>query len=75
MALIACEEIKNEIEGGSSAEGILARHVKTMLSIYREGEPAMRDYLLEGFCDELQKFIEAGLAGGDIHALLKESRL
>ena len=45
-----------EIVSNGSAAGVLARQVKAMLArLLREDQ----DYAIEGFCDELQSFIES----------------
>ena len=46
-----------EIVTNGSAAGILARQVRAMLA--RLEQPEDQDYAIEGFCDELQTFIES----------------
>jgi len=46
-----------EIVSNGSAAGILARQVRAMLA--RLTAPEDQDFAIEGFCDELQSFIES----------------
>jgi hypothetical protein len=46
-----------EIVSNGSAAGILARQVRAMLA--RLAAPEDQGYAIEGFCDELQSFIES----------------
>lgn len=46
-----------EIVSNGSAAGILARQVKAMLARLELSED--QEYAIEGFCDELQSFIES----------------
>ena len=56
-AMLASLEIVIEAKAGNCPSGILVRYLRKELA--REPEGANRDAILEGFCDQLQRFIEA----------------
>lgn len=55
-ALSAMVEILESRRSGGSAKGVLTRQAKAMLARL---DPGDRDKLIEGFCDELQSFLES----------------
>jgi len=56
------------VKEGTSPEGVLARALIDMLDDFNKKEQfarsrMCRDNLIEGFCDEVQRFIEADVSG------------
>lgn len=56
-AMLASLEIVTDAKAGNCPSGILMRYLRKELE--REPEGPSRDAILEGFCDQLQRFIEA----------------
>lgn len=60
-ALAAIARVAVASQQGESAEGILASAMKTILL---DVDGVDRDNMIEGYCDELQKFIECHFDDG-----------
>jgi len=68
-ASVACARIARAVKEGTNSEGVLARALIDVLDDFNKEDQfarssLCRDNLIEGFCDEVQRFIEAD-AGGD----------
>lgn len=76
----ACLKVGLAFKEGTSAEGILAHELKQLMNNNSDGyydtNDVSRDNIIEGFCDELQKFIEAWFGKNDLSLdLLTKLRL
>ena len=72
-AASACLQIVCAVKEGRGAEGLLAHALKPLVN---ENDGLSRDNVVEGFCDHLQKFIEAWVNNDGLTLeQLSESRL